>query len=72
METKDNYNHDEVFGHLRDATLSAQEAADYLELDMAGLVALVSNGKLMPVSGEREDAHFTSKALRTYRNTVQA
>ena len=42
------YTHEQVFGHLRNATFSAEEAAEFLEISMPTFRRYVQSGKIKP------------------------
>ena len=41
-------NHEQVFGHLRNAAFSAEEAAEFLEISMPTFRRYVQSGKIKP------------------------
>jgi excisionase family DNA binding protein len=43
-----NFTHEQVFGHLRNDTFSAEEAAEYLEVSMPTFRRYVQSGKIKP------------------------
>lgn len=43
-----NFTHEQVFGHLRNDTFSAEEAAEYLEVSMPTFRRYVQSGKIQP------------------------
>ena len=45
---QENYNHHEVFGHLKNKLVSADEAANYLEISLPTLRRLVQSQRLQP------------------------
>jgi excisionase family DNA binding protein len=42
------HSHKEVFGHLRNDTFSAEEAAEYLEISIPTFRRYVQSGKIQP------------------------
>ena len=45
---ENNFTHEQVFGHLRNDTFSAEEAAEYLEVSMPTFRRYVQSGKIKP------------------------
>ena len=43
-----NFTHEQVFGHLRNDTFSAEEAAEYLEISIPTFRRYVQSGKIQP------------------------
>ena len=43
-----NFTHEQVFGHLRNDTFSAEEAAEYLEVSIPTFRRYVQSGKIQP------------------------
>ena len=41
-------NHEQVFGHLRNATFTSEEAAEFLEISMPTFRRYVQSGKIKP------------------------
>ena len=41
-------NHEQVFGHLRNATFSVEEAAEFLEISVQTFQQYVQSGKIKP------------------------
>ena len=45
---ENNFTHEQVFGHLRNDTFSAEESAEYLEVSMPTFRRYVQSGKIKP------------------------
>lgn len=58
------YTHEQVFGHLRNATFSAEEAAEFLEISIPTLRRYVQTGKLKPSSIIGRNQLFSSADLK--------
>ena len=58
------YTHEQVFGHLRNASFSAEEAAEFLEVSIPTLRRYVQSGKLKPTSMIGRSQLFSSDDLR--------
>lgn len=59
-----NLSHKEVFDHLRNATFSAEEAAEFLEISIPTLRRYVQTGKLKPSSIIGRNQLFSSADLK--------
>jgi hypothetical protein len=66
-----NFSHAEVFSDLK-TLFSAQEAAEYLELDSSQLADLISNGYLGAAEGEGAASLFSTDALRACKRRLRA
>jgi len=66
------YSHEEVFGHLADAELTATEAADYLEVSMATFRRFVRDRKIAAASEIARSQLFSAAALREFKLQRQA
>jgi hypothetical protein len=69
MEQK-NFSHAEVFGDLQKTHFSAQEAAEYLEIDSDRFVSLVSNGYVSPAEGN--SSQFKASVLQACKRRLRA
>jgi excisionase family DNA binding protein len=58
------YTHEEVFGHLRNVTFSAKEAADFLEISMPTFRGYVQSGKIKPTELIGRSQLFATDDLR--------
>jgi excisionase family DNA binding protein len=67
---KSNYNHSEVFGHLRNASFSAEEAAEFLEISPPTLRRYVQSGKLKPASIIGRSQLFSSADLKLLKQKI--
>jgi excisionase family DNA binding protein len=47
---KSNLSHEQVFGHLKNATFSSEEAAEFLEVSLPTFRRYVQAGRLKPTS----------------------
>lgn len=61
---QDSFSHEEVFGHLKDARFSAQEATEYLEVSMATFRRYVQSQKIKPIEVVGRSQLFASGDLR--------
>lgn len=59
---KQSHTHEEVFGHLSEAMLTAAEAADYLEVSMTTFSRIVGVSKV--ASNDRSNQMYSTAALR--------
>jgi len=64
------YTHEQVFGHLRNATFSAEEAAEFLELSLPTIRRYVQNGKLKPTSIIGRSQLFSSADLKLLKQKI--
>ena len=64
------YSHDQVFGHLRNATFSAEEAAEFLEISLPTLRRYVQAGRLKPTSIIGRNQLFSSADLRLLKQKI--
>jgi excisionase family DNA binding protein len=65
-----NYTHEEVFGHLRDVTFSAKEAAEFLEVSLPTLRRYVQAGRLKPSAVIGRSQLFISVDLRLLKQKL--
>ena len=63
----DNLSHENVFGHLKDAEFSSQEAAEYLEISIATFRRYVQSGKLKPSRLVGRSQMFSTQSLRKFK-----
>jgi len=66
----DQFTHSDVFGHLKDARFSAQDAAEYLEVSMPTFRRYVQSNKIKPVEVIGRSQLFTSSDLREFKQTL--
>jgi hypothetical protein len=71
MIEKSNYTHEEVFGELNRSSLTAGEAAEYLEMSLDQLKALVFSGNLLPTEKGFEGLLFSVEALRLHKQRAK-
>ena len=64
------YTHEQVFGHLRNATFSAEEAAEFLEISLPTLRRYVQTGKLKPASLIGRSQLFSSSDLKLLKQKI--
>lgn len=64
------YTHEQVFGHLRNATFSAEEAADFLEVSLPTLRRYVQSGKLRPTTTIGRSQLFSSSDLKLLKQKI--
>ena len=64
------YTHEQVFGHLREASFSAEEAAEYLEISLPTLRRYVQAGRLKPRSIIGRSQLFSSNDLRLLKQKI--
>ena len=61
---ENNLTHEQVFGHLRNDTFSAEEAAEYLEISMPTFRRYVQSGKIKPTELIGRSQLFATADLR--------
>jgi excisionase family DNA binding protein len=61
---ENNFTHEQVFGHLRNDTFSAEEAAEYLEISMPTFRRYVQSGKIKPAELIGRSQLFATADLR--------
>jgi len=59
-----NLSHKQVFGHLRSATFSAEEAVEFLEISLPTLRGYIQTGRLKPTSTIGRCQFFSSADLK--------
>ena len=64
------YTHEQVFGHLRNATFSSKEAAEFLEISIPTLRRYVQTGKLKPSSIIGRSQLFSSADLKLLKQKI--
>ena len=64
------YTHEQVFGHLRNATFSAEEAAEFLEISIPTLRRYVQAGKLKPSAIIGRSQLFSSSDLKLLKQQL--
>ena len=64
------YTHEQVFGQLRNATFSAEEAAEFLEISLPTLRRYVQAGRLKPASIIGRSQLFSSADLKLLKQTI--
>ena len=64
------YTHEQVFGHLRKASFSAEEAAEFLEISLPTLRRYVQAGRLKPKSMIGRNQLFSSADLKLLKQKI--
>ena len=64
------YTHEQVFGHLRNATFSADEAAEFLEISLPTLRRYVQGGRLKPTSIIGRSQLFSRADLKLLKQKI--
>ena len=64
------YTHEQVFGHLRNASFSAEEAAEFLEISLPTLRRHVQAGRLKPASIVGRSQLFSSADLKLLKHKM--
>jgi len=64
------FNHEQLFGHLRNDTFSAEEAAEYLEVSMPTFRRYVQSGKLKPKDVIGRSQLFSTMDLRKLKQIL--
>ena len=64
------YTHEQVFGHLRNASFSAEEAAEFLEISLPTLRRHVQAGRLKPASIVGRSQLFSSADLKLLKQRI--
>jgi excisionase family DNA binding protein len=64
------YTHEQVFGHLRNATFSSEEAAEFLEVSVPTLRRYVQAGRLKPTSVIGRSQLFSSADLKLLKQQI--
>lgn len=64
------YTHEQVFGHLRNANFSAEEAAEFLEISLPTLRRHVQAGRLKPTSIIGRSQLFSSSDLKLLKQKI--
>jgi hypothetical protein len=65
-----NYSHKPIFGHLKNAAFSENEAAEFLEISLPTLRHYVQAGKLKPSSIIRRSQLFSSSDLKLLKQQL--
>jgi excisionase family DNA binding protein len=64
------YTHEQVFGHLRNTSFSAEEAAEFLEISLPTLRRHVQSGRLKPTSIIGRSQLFSSADLKLLKQKI--
>jgi excisionase family DNA binding protein len=64
------YTHEQVFGHLRNTTFSAEEAAEFLEISLTTFRRYVQAGRLKPTSIIGRNQLFSSADLKLLKQKI--
>ncbi len=67
---ENNFAHEQVFGHLRNDTFSAEEAAEYLEVSIPTFRRYVQSGKILPKETIGRSQLFASVDLRKLKQKL--
>lgn len=62
--------HEQVFGPLKDAEFTAQEAAEYLEVSISTLRRLIASKKLSPTAIVGRNQLFAATDLKALKRTL--
>jgi hypothetical protein len=65
-----NYSHERVFGHLKNATFSEDEAKEFLEISLSNLRHHVQAGKLKPSASIGRSQLFLSSDLKLLKQQL--
>ena len=65
-----NKHHEQIFGHLKDAEFTAQEAAEYLEVSMSIFRRMVASHKLTPSTTVGRNQLFAVADLKSIKRTL--
>jgi len=68
---KENYSHEEVFGHLKTELFSAEDAAQYLEVSLPTLRRLVQSQKLKPKQIIGRSQLFSTTDLKQLKRQIK-
>lgn len=63
--------HEQLFGHLKNENLTAQEAAEYLEVSMTTFRRYISGGKLVPISTVGRNQLFAVPDLKAFKRALK-
>lgn len=66
---RENFSHEEVFGHLAEGQFSSAEAAEYLEVSMSTFRRYVSDGKIKSSSEMGRNQLFAAKDLKAFKRS---
>jgi excisionase family DNA binding protein len=64
------YTHYQIFGHLKEATFSAEEAAEYLEISIPTLRRYMQSGRLKPSTTIGRSQLFSSSDLKLLKQKI--
>ena len=64
------HTHEQVFGRLRNASFSAEEAAEFLEISLPTLRRYVQSGRLKPVSTIGRSQLFSTNDLKLLKQKI--
>ncbi len=68
---ENNFTHEQVFGHLRNDTFFAEEAAEYLEVSMPTFRRYVQSGKIQPQQVIGRSQLFATNDLRKLKQKLK-
>jgi excisionase family DNA binding protein len=60
--------HEQLFGHLKEAQFTAQEAAEYLEVSLSTLRRMVASNKLYPAKTVGRNQFFAASDLKALKH----
>jgi len=66
----ENYSHEQVFGHLANAELTALEAAEYLEISIATFRRYVADQKIQVSTVVGRSQLFSSTDLKAFKRSL--
>lgn len=66
----ENYSHEQVFGHLANAELTAVEAAEYLEISIATFRRYVADQKIQVSTVVGRSQLFASTDLKAFKRSL--
>ena len=64
------YTHYQIFGHLKKATFSVEESAEYLEISIPTLRRYVQSGRLKPSTTIGRSQLFSSADLKLLKQKI--
>lgn len=68
--SKENFTHEEVFGHLDKEPFTVREAAEYLEMSVTNFRRYVQGGKIVPVQTLGRNQLFAAHDLRALKRAL--
>ncbi|GGY54635.1 helix-turn-helix domain-containing protein [Pseudoduganella albidiflava] len=68
---REDFSHEQVFGHLADEEFTAQEAAEYLEVSMSTFRRHVSHGRIKPSGEVGRNQLFSAGDLKAFKRSLR-